>query len=253
MILIVNDDGIYAEGIKELAMHLMADHKIVLCAPERNWSYSSHFMTLREPLSAKRVELEYLDGVECWAISGSPADCVSIAINKLLKKRPDAVISGINRGENLGVADLMSSGTYNSAACARRLGIPSAAISLARMTDDFATDYSYASRFSSQVVNALLSGKIPDNIVLNINVPGLEQSPNGVRITTVGRSTYQEVYTSIDTDMYNQQWIDDGSVELEEGSDVYWNERGFITVSPVELPRSDADTMQILLGFEFSI
>lgn len=254
-ILIVNDDGIQSEGILELAYYLKADNKVVVCAPEKNWSYSSHFMTTDGELAANRVELDGLRGVECWSVSGSPADCVSLAINKLLITKPEAVISGINRGENLGMADILSSGTFNAAACARRQGIPAAAISLARISDDFSKDYSHAARFAVQICNTLLSGAIPPDIVLNVNVPGLDDCPSGVKITEVGDSTYKEVYTPIEPDgqIYKQDWIDDGSTQPRAGTDTYWNERGYITVSPVRLPSSDKEMMDTLLGLDFSI
>lgn len=255
-ILIVNDDGIHAKGILELAQYLMVDNKITVCAPDRNWSYSSHFMTTGTEISAKRVDLDGLRGVECWAISGSPADCVCLAVNELMKKKPDVVISGINRGENLGVADILSSGTFNAAACARRLGIPAAAISLARITDDFSDDYSHAARFAVQIANTLLSGIVPHGIVLNVNVPGLETYPTGVKITNVGKTTYNEIYHPVgepEDHIYRQEWMDDGSTQPEEGTDAYWNERGYITVSPVSLPASDKEMMKTLLGYDFSI
>src|SRR5690606_32311726 len=126
-LLLVNDDGIHAEGINKLAMELEKKHEVTIVAPDDERSAQSHALTLRKPLVVKEVKLGGIKS-KAYSVSGTPADCVRIAIDKLLPEPVDMVISGINRGLNVGM-DVLYSGTVSAAIEANLYNIPSIALS----------------------------------------------------------------------------------------------------------------------------
>lgn len=239
-ILLVNDDGVFAPGIAALAHALKAEHELCICAPDSNRSFTSHYMTLGD-ITVEAVEAPGLEGIPAWSVSGSPADCTCLGLSHLAPWRPDIALSGINNAENIGAADILSSGTYNAAACATRLGLRAAALSLARLGDDFATDYTYAAAFASKAADMLASGVVPPGVTLNINIPGVPDGPKGVKVTQVGHSPYIETYEITDGQprVFTQDWHFDAGITSGEGTDAYWNAQGYITVSPVRLPHAD--------------
>lgn len=239
-ILLVNDDGVFAPGIAALAYALKTEHELCICAPDGNRSYTSHSMTTGD-IAVEAVCVPGLDGVAAWSVHGSPADCTCLGLKHLAPWRPDIVLSGINSAENLGAADILSSGTYNAAACATRLGMRAAALSLARLGDDFATDYTDAAAFATTAARMLTSGAVPPGVTLNINIPGVVGGPKGVKVTQVGNSPYTEAYEISDgpARVFTQDWHFNKSIKSGEGTDAYWNAQGYITVSPVRLPHAE--------------
>jgi 5'-nucleotidase len=171
-ILITNDDGITAPGLLALKRGLAPLGRVVVLAPERNWSASSHIRTLYHPLRIQPQRLE--DGSEAWSCSGSPADCVALAMAGALDGvHPDLVVAGINAGHNLGI-DVAYSGTV---ACAREAVIkmaPGIAVSSIFPTQGDITDaHATAGRVARQIAAQVLERGLPPNTLLNVNVPGL--------------------------------------------------------------------------------
>ena len=193
-ILISNDDGIAANGIRALTSALSAEHEVYVVAPDRERSAAGHSLTLHTPLRVE--ELESISGAKkTWVTTGTPGDCVKIGINAILSKeeRPDIVISGINHGPNLG-ADILYSGTVSCAMEGAMMGIPSIAVSLASMNYDY-EDFQYTGTFIKAMLKRLKGFKFPAKTILNVNVPALDMDDiAGIAITEMGRKLFSDTY-----------------------------------------------------------
>lgn len=187
-ILISNDDGIRAGGLLALKKALNPLGEIHVVAPEQERSGTGHGITAHKPLRPKQVELG--DGSWGWSVNGTPADCVKLGIEALLPAEPDIVISGINRGPNLGT-DVLYSGTVSAAIEGTINGIPSVAISLATYEHE---DYTYAADFAARITPLLAPGgsAASDFTLININIP--PGKPRGVKITRLGNRRYVNVF-----------------------------------------------------------
>ncbi len=193
-ILISNDDGIAANGIRVLTKALAEEHDVYVIAPDRERSAAGHSLTLHTPLRVE--ELETISGAKrTWVTTGTPGDCVKIGINAILKdeEEPDIVISGINHGPNLG-ADILYSGTVSCAMEGAMMGIPSIAVSLASMHTDY-DDFKYTGQFIKALLKKLKDFQFPPKTILNVNVPALEaEDIAGVAITELGRKMFTDNY-----------------------------------------------------------
>ena len=193
-ILISNDDGIHASGIRALIERLSLKHELYVVAPDRERSAAGHSLTLHSPLRVE--ELPAMFGAKrCWMVTGTPGDCVKIGINAILTEdeMPDMVISGINHGPNLG-ADILYSGTVSCAMEGAMLGIPSIAVSLASMQSDY-DDFIYTGKFVNALLHKLKDFQFPAKTILNVNVPALEADDiAGIAITELGRKMFTDNY-----------------------------------------------------------
>ncbi|MDK2926299.1 MAG: 5/3-nucleotidase, partial [Bacillota bacterium] len=177
-VLLTNDDGIEAPGLLALAREFHSRHELAIVAPDRERSATAHAITVDRPLRAKKIE--HALG-PAWAVSGTPGDCVKLALTTLLPRRPDVVISGINRGPNLGT-DIFYSGTVAAALEGVFFGLPAIAVSLA--THAATADYSLAARVASAVAQHLTDKPTLSQALLNINVPALpDKEIRGISIT----------------------------------------------------------------------
>lgn len=194
-ILISNDDGIAANGIRVLTETLSKKHNVYVVAPDRERSAAGHSLTLHTPLRVEQIEDIKSGAKKTWVTTGTPGDCVKIAINAILSKeeQPDFVISGINHGPNLG-ADILYSGTVSCAMEGAMLGFPAIAVSLASMNADY-EDFKYSAQFVSSLLDKLTEFKFPDNSILNVNIPLLnEEDIAGIAITELGRKMFTDDY-----------------------------------------------------------
>lgn len=194
-ILISNDDGIVASGIKVLSETLAeAGHDVYVVAPDRERSAAGHSLTLHTPLRVE--ELEPKNGIKrCWVTTGTPGDCVKIGISAILgeDEKPDLVISGINHGPNLG-ADILYSGTVSCAMEGAMLDCPSIAVSLASLRYEL-EDFKFAAKFIASLLPKLKEFKFPKKTILNVNVPALDpEDISGVAITELGRKMFTDNY-----------------------------------------------------------
>lgn len=193
-ILVSNDDGILSNGIRALIEALSLDNDVYVVAPDRERSAAGHSLTLHTPLRVEEVDSKY-GAKKCWMTTGTPGDCVKLAINAILSKdeKPDIVISGINHGPNLG-ADILYSGTVSCAMEGAMLGFPSIATSLASLRNEY-EDFKFASEFIAQLIKKLDTYKIPPKTILNVNVPGLEKEDiGGIAITGLGNRIFTDDY-----------------------------------------------------------
>ncbi len=193
-ILISNDDGILSNGIRSLIEALSKQHDVYVVAPDRERSAAGHSLTLHTPLRVEELDAKY-GAKKCWMTTGTPSDCIKLAINALLSEfeKPDIVISGINHGPNLG-ADILYSGTVSCAMEGAMMGYPSIATSLASLRNEY-EDFKFASDFIAELLNRLDKYKIPPKTILNINIPGLEKEDiAGIAITELGNRILTDNY-----------------------------------------------------------
>ncbi len=165
LILLTNDDGIHAPGLFALYQALKPEHDLCVVAPESEMSAVGHAITLTSPIRVKKIRKNGMD--YGFAVQGTPADCVKIAVQELLEIPPDVILSGINLGANVGV-NILYSGTVSAATEGAFLGIRSAAISLDTIKDP---DFSFAANFSKELIRFMLMANLQDGIALNVNIP----------------------------------------------------------------------------------
>ncbi|MBE9068448.1 5'/3'-nucleotidase SurE [Leptolyngbya cf. ectocarpi LEGE 11479] len=189
-LLVSNDDGIFAAGIRTLANTLAANgHEVSVVCPDRERSATGHGITMHRPIRAEQVSSIYHESVQAWACSGTPADCVKLALDALLASPPDCVLSGINHGANLG-NDVLYSGTVSAAMEGLLEGIPSLALSLASFTH---SDFQPAADYACQLVPTMLHLEQP--LLLNLNIPPVSKPQiQGVAITRLGVRRYRDLF-----------------------------------------------------------
>lgn len=186
-ILVTNDDGIHAEGIQVLSAHLAENNEVFVAAPERERSATGHGITMHKPLRVSQVKMKYYDAFG-MAVSGTPADCVKLAVEELMDKPPDVVISGINCGANVG-SDILYSGTVSAAIEGMLCGCKSMAVSLD--TESSCPDFHGSARFAAQLAQVLFSNHLPHDALLNVNIPDVPWTQvKGVMVTRLGSRKY---------------------------------------------------------------
>lgn len=253
-ILVTNDDGIGVPGLTVLARALQSVGRAVIVAPDRDVSAVSHALTLRHPLRVRR----YSD--DMYSVDGTPTDCVNLGIFTLLAKRVDLVVSGINRGYNLG-DDVTYSGTVAAAFEGTLLGYPSIAVSRAARPDsafsgsDWPPDpeetYEIAAGFAAELAAQVLARGMPDDTLLNVNVP---LGPvRAVRITRLGKRIYKEgVIERLDPSGRQYYWIGGTPPEWIEDprSDFTAVTRGDVSVTPVHLDLTNDRVIETVASWE---
>lgn len=229
MILLANDDGIHSEGLRALGDALADLDRIVVVAPDRERSAASHSLTLDRPLRAEEVRPDW------YAVDGTPTDCVILAVNAILGERPSLVVSGINRGANLG-DDVFYSGTVSAAMEAILLGIPAIAVSLAGRSD---FQYAAAASFTRSLVASVLEGGLPPNTLFNVNVPNRSlEEVRGWACTRLGRRRYSDtVAENVDPRGRKIYWIGGQEVEAsgEDGTDFAALASAKVSLTPIHL------------------
>ena len=255
-ILISNDDGIFAIGVRTLANTLArAGHQITVVCPDRERSATGHGLTLHQPLRAQQVESIFDDSVIAWSCSGTPADCVKFALSAVLDQKPDFVVSGINHGPNLGT-DVLYSGTVSAAMEGTLEGIPSIAMSLASFT---AKEFQVAADFALKLVNQLELTNSPQPLLLSVNVPSIAAAEiAGVMVTRQGLRRYIENFEKrYDPHGKSYYWLvgeiiedipqpEDPNLPLDISTDVQAIRDRYITITPLRYNLTDALTTKFL-------
>jgi 5'-nucleotidase len=191
-LLISNDDGVFSLGVRTLANTLAAaGHQITVVCPDRERSATGHGLTLHDPIRVKPVESGFDSTITAWACSGTPSDCVKLALGALLEHPPDMVLSGINHGSNLGT-DVLYSGTVSAAMEGVIEGIPSIAFSLTSFTSQ---DFLPAAEFARSLLNQLAQHPLPHLALLNVNIPAVPAADiAGVAMTRQGVRRYFDTF-----------------------------------------------------------
>jgi len=245
-ILITNDDGITSSALYLLRQELSDLGRVFIVAPDRDQSATSHSLTLYRPMRIDRPE------PDVFAVDGTPTDCVLIAAHGLLERAPDLVVSGVNRGPNMG-DDVFYSGTVAAAIEGAMQGVPALAFSLAASGR---ADFLYACQFARRLVGTVIERGLPAKSVLNVNVPHLKgEDIKGVRVTKLGKRKYQDALIErTDPRGRAYYWIggDAPIWEPEEGSDFLAVDQGYVSVTPLHLDLTDTALMGTLEGWRLS-
>lgn len=246
-ILVSNDDGIYAPGIAALFNELKKIGSVTAVAPLEEKSTTGHSLTLHKPLRIHAIRKNF------YGVSGSPADCIYVGIREILKGEPDLVVSGINRGANLG-QDIYYSGTVSAAREASILGIPSIAVSLVinykknPAEDDM--HYADAAKVVRNLIKKHQLHKLPYHTLLNINVPDLKQSKiKGFKYCRQGFRKYGgPIIKRKDHRGREYYWVGGQYLGFkdEPGTDCYWSSREWATITPVQLDATDGKFLKQL-------
>jgi len=232
-ILLTNDDGFYADGIQTLYHTLRDIAQVTIAAPDRERSAVGHGITMFQPLRFSEVDLQ---GSSHWLIDGTPSDCVKLALEHLLQTPPDLLISGINRGPNLG-SDVLYSGTVSAALEGKINQIPSIATSLSGYGK---LDFTTAANFIYQNLTRLY--QLSQTTTLNLNFPNTNTPYQGVKFTKLGKRLYQNIFEAR-TDPRGQiyYWMGGEVVvsEQEPDSDINAIENNYVTITPLTTDLTD--------------
>lgn len=239
-ILLSNDDGVDAIGLKTLYEVLSQAHQVTVIAPDRNCSGASNSLTLVNPLRVKQLDNGF------YSVNGTPTDCVHIGINQLMHEKPDIVISGINHGPNLG-DDVIYSGTVAAATEGRYMGLPAIAASLA---DYDSQDFFYAATIIATILEQIESHPIPNDQILNINIPALPKDEiQGIAATRCGRRHQAETMVK-SKDQHGREIYWYGPVgeikDASAGTDFYAIARGYVSVTPISVDMTAKESINLL-------
>lgn len=231
-VLVTNDDGIMAAGIQALVNVVKDLAEVTVVAPDREKSATGHCITVHCPLRVDEVELPGAAG-GAWAVDGTPSDCVKLAVQSLMKQPPDLVVSGINRGANLGT-DVLYSGTVSAAIEGIINGIPSIAVSLNTFDKP---DFTYAAKFTKKLVSYLFANGLTVDTLLNVNIPAIpEQEITGVSVAKLGNRKYDNLFERrTDPRGKSYFWMGGKVVDVhnDPDSDVAAMQRGEVSVTPI--------------------
>lgn len=248
LILLTNDDGIRAEGLQQLRRGLEEIAEVVVVAPEQERSATGHGITMHKPLRVKQVYVA--EAYYGSSVSGTPADCVKLALDILLEKKPDLVISGINNGLNLGT-DILYSGTVSAALEAVINGVPAYAVS----TEEDATpeDLSYAASFIKHLV---LQHTLPSNSLINVNIPRRSLGPiKGVKTTKQGFKRYENS-TELRKDPRGKDyyWLGGKIISTgnDPGSDMAAIAERYVSLTPIQYDLTNYQVLSLLDKWQIS-
>lgn len=243
-ILISNDDGIDAPGIHALAHELRKIGQVTVVAPDKQQSAVGHAITMNYPLRVK--EFHKNGKFFGYAVEGTPADAVKLAVRALLKRKPDIIVSGINHGSNTAIS-IIYSGTVSAATEGTILGIPSIAVSL---TTYGKADFSYAAKFSRNLTRLVARHGLPKGTLLNVNVPPLKESEiRGVLVTRQGESTWDDAFDAR-RDPANKEyyWLTGALLEgdSDREADQWAVSNRYVSITPIQYDLTDYAMMDVL-------
>jgi 5'-nucleotidase len=250
-ILVTNDDGVDAPGLLALKTALDQVGEVVVFAPDHNWSVAGHTRIMHKPLRVGHIEL--LDGTMAYTTTGTPSDCVALAVLGILPRKPDLVVSGINLGANVG-QDLTYSGTVSAAMEGVISGIPSVAVSLDTYQED--GNFSYAAQFASRLASTILEKGLPPGTLLNVNVPNVPAAEIcSAQVTRLGKRVYREVLIERqDPHGRNYYWIggEPPTGVIEEGTDMWALAHNCVSVTPLHLDMTEYRFLEEIKEWEIS-
>lgn len=238
-ILITNDDGYQAPALAALARALAPVGRVTVFAPDHNWSAAGHTKTMHKPLRITQAALP--DGTPLYITTGTPSDCVKLAVLGVVAERPDLVVSGINQGANLG-HDVTYSGTVAAALEAAVAGLPAIAASQDEAAGAHG-DLGFAARVVAQLAQHVLAEGLPIDCLLNVNFPALPPDRvRGIQLTRLGRRVYRDLLIKrLDPKGRPYYWIggDPPGGVPEEGTDIGALAQGAISITPINLDMTD--------------
>jgi len=245
-ILVSNDDGVRAPGLAALADELRTIGHVTVVAPDRERSAASHSLTVEIPLRANYLSDDVI------GVAGTPTDCVLLAIDNLLPETPHVVVSGINRGPNVG-NDVTYSGTVAAAMEATILGVPAMAVSLGH-SESGEYDYRFAARVARELSLLILDTGLPQGTLLNVNVPNIPESQiGGIEVARLGRQVYEDsIVPAVDPRGRTYYWIGGSSSNWKEqhDTDIAALNRGCVALTPIHLDLTDYAAMDSIASWK---
>ena len=246
-ILLTNDDGIDAVGIRSLIKGLSGEHTVWIAAPDRQRSAASMSMTLDLPLRAVPRQIE--GAARAHAIDGTPVDCARLGLGNLVPETPDLVISGINHGPNLG-SDTLYSGTCGAAQQAAVLGVQAIAMSLDHRDP---VHFETACAVTKRMIEIVKRHPLPFGMFYNVNVPDLPpEEIKGYRVTGLAMVHYNGVYLRYEDPLGRPcYWVPRGKLpcDPDEDTDYAWMKKGYVTVTPMGFHSERLDTVDLSDAF----
>jgi 5'-nucleotidase len=243
-ILVSNDDGVDAPGIYALVQELKKVGEVTVVAPDKQQSAVGHAITMNFPLRVKEFKK---DGVFFgYAVEGTPADSVKLAVKALLKKTPDLLVSGVNHGANTAIS-IIYSGTVSAATEGTILGIPSIAVSL---TTYGPPDFRYAAKFARKLAQLVLKKGLPEGTLLNVNVPALPAKDiKGVVVTRQGRAVWNDTF-DVRRDPANKEyyWLTGALEDSDSGLDFDQSaiRQDYVSVTPIHYDLTDYKMLEVM-------
>ncbi len=252
-ILITNDDGYQSPGLLALVQSFAGLGQVTVFAPDHNWSAAGHTKTMHKPLRVTEGALP--DGTPLYVTTGTPSDCVGLALLGIVPEWPDLVVSGINQGANLG-HDVTYSGTLAAAMEGVVFGIPAIAASH-ELTDDFTPDYDFAAGVVAGLAARVLSDGLPPNTLLSVNFPPLApREMRGIEITRLGKRVYRDVLIRrTDPRGRPYYWIggEPPAGEPGAGTDIGALMQGCVSVTPLNLDMTDEPLLAELARWDLHL
>ena len=252
LILVTNDDGITAPGLRMLVSIMKTIGEVVVVAPDSPQSGMGHAITLDSTLYSKKLTIDLdSDGIDEYSCSGTPADCVKLALQELLPKKPDICVSGINHGSNSSI-NVIYSGTMSAAIEAGIEGIPAIGFSLCDYT--WEADFSQAKNFIFAIVTQALKNGIPKGTVLNVNIPKLKKNKiKGIKICRQAKANWKEKFDKRTNPMgKDYYWLTGEFLLLDKGEDTdEWAlANGYISVVPTHFDLTAHHVIQELNSWD---
>ncbi len=246
LILVTNDDGITAPGLRSLVRFMSEIGEVIVVAPDSPQSGMGHAITIDNTLYSKRIHLNETDGaIEEYSCSGTPADCVKLGLQELLKRKPDICVSGINHGSNASI-NVIYSGTMSAAIEAGIEGVPAIGFSLCDY--GWKADFEPAKKFIQTIVKKAIQNGIPEGVVLNVNIPKLpEEAIKGIRVCRQARANWKEKFDKRTSPMGKDYYWLTGEFELldkGEDTDICALADGYISVVPTQFDLTAHHTIQ---------
>lgn len=247
LIMVTNDDGVLSDGLQLLAQSLGDLGEVVVVAPDRERSAAGHSMTLHAPVRAECLK------PNCFAVDGTPTDCVNLAIHGLLQRRPDLVVSGINKGSNL-ADDITYSGTVAAAMEAMLMQVPALAVSLDVAGDREKLDFSYACHYSCHFARQILQHGLPADTFLNLNIP--QGKPRGIRLTRQGKRIYDnKIEVKRDPRGRDYYWLGGNQLGFVRQPDCDCGAiaDGYVSLTPLHLDLTNHQSLTALSSWDYSL
>jgi 5'-nucleotidase len=250
LILISNDDGITAPGLHVLVNIARSYGKVVVVAPDGPQSGMGHAITLNKPLRVEKVDV-FGPEIETWQTSGTPVDCVKIAIDKLLITKPDIMLSGINHGNNSSI-NVIYSGTMSAAVEGAIDGISSAGFSLCDYAYD--ADFNPGTAYIRKIVEQMIENPLPYGTLLNVNIPK-GQHIKGIKVCRQASAKWEESFDQR-TDPYgrNYYWMVGNFINQDKGqdTDVYALDQGYISIVPTQFDLTNHTSISLINNWKFN-
>ncbi len=252
LIVVTNDDGITAPGIKALMEVAATLGEIIVIAPDKPQSGVGHAITLNSTLRINKVQLNY--GLKGFSCSGTPVDCIKLALNEIVPRKPDLIVSGINHGSNCSI-NVIYSGTMSAAIEGVLEGIPSVGFSL--LDYSIEADFSASKKVAKKIIKAILKNKLPKNVCLNVNIPKLrEEEIMGIKICRQAIANWEEKFDKrLDPSGKEYYWLTGEFKNYDKGNDtdVWALKNNYVSVVPTQIDLTAYTAIEKLKKWKFDI